>query len=217
DSFTYTVSDPDGLTATATVSITVNVPDNLPPVANPDSAQTPVDTPVTLNVLANDSDPEDDELTLTAVGEPGNGIVSFSGNGQVQYTPAAGFIGSDTFTYTVVDSAGNSASGTVTIQVVEGPANQPPVAVDDVARVFKLDYVEINVLHNDSDPDGDPLTVTQVFNSTGRADISINADGSILYVPVPGYVGGDSFEYEISDGRGGTDRATVQVTIHLPW
>src|SRR5690606_22041321 len=131
--------------------------------------------------------------------------------------PAPGFTGTDTFTYTVVDSAGNSATGTVTITVVDGAANRPPVAVDDTARVFKRDYVEINVLHNDSDPDGDALTVTGILNSSGRADISINTDGTVLYVPIPGYVGPDSFEYEISDGRGGTSRATVQVTIHLPW
>lgn len=217
DTFTYTVADPDGLTATATVTITVNVPDNLPPVANPDTAQTSIDTPVTLNVLANDSDPEDDDLSVTGITQPGNGSATFNANGQVQYTPAAGFLGSDTFTYTVTDSAGNSATGTVTVQVVEGPANRPPVAVDDTSRVFKLDYVNINVLHNDSDPDGDTLTVTQIFNSTGRADISINADGSILYVPIPGYVGADWFEYEIADGRGGIDRATVHMTIHLPW
>lgn len=217
DTFTYTVTDPEGLTATATVTITVDMPANLPPVANPDSAQTSVGTPVSLNVLANDSDPEDDELSVTAIGQPGNGSATFDANGQVQYTPAAGFIGTDTFTYSVVDSAGNSATGTVTITVVDGPANRPPVAVDDTSRVFKLDYVVINVLHNDSDPDGDPLTITQVINNSGRADITINPDGTLTYVPVPGYVGSDSFEYEISDGRGGTGRATVTVMIHLPW
>jgi hypothetical protein len=217
DSFTYTVTDPDGLTATATVTINVNVPDNLPPVANPDSAQTSIDTPVSLNVLANDSDPEDDDLTVTAIGQPGHGSATFTAAGQVQYTPAAGFLGTDTFTYTVTDSAGNTATGTVTIDVVAGPANRPPVAVDDEWRVFKLDYVDINVLHNDRDPDGDTLTVTQVFNNSGRANISINADGTIHYVPIPGYVGTDQFDYEISDGRGGTDRATVYMVIRLPW
>lgn len=217
DSFTYTVSDPEGLTATATVTITVNMPDNLPPVANPDSVQTPVDTPVSLNVLANDSDPEDDAITLTAIGQPAHGSATFSADGQVHYTPAPRFTGTDTFTYTVTDSAGNAATGTVTVEVLPGPVNRAPVAVDDSWRVFKLHYAHIDVLANDYDPDGDPLVVTQVFNTTGRADISINDDGTILYVPVPGYVGPDHFEYEISDGRGGTARATVEVTIHLPW
>src|SRR5690606_38681639 len=199
DSFTYTVSDPEGLTATATVTITVNMPDNLPPVANPDSVQTPVDTPVSLNVLANDSDPEDDAITLTAIGQPAQRSATFSADCQLHYTPAPTF------------------TGTVTVEVLPGPVNRPPVAVDDSWRVFKLHYAHIDVLANDYDPDGDPLVVTQVFNTTGRADISINDDGTILYVPVPGYVGPDHFEYEISDGRGGTARATVEVTIHLPW
>lgn len=217
DTFTYTIADPDGLTATATVTITVNMPGNLPPIANPDTAQTSINTSVTLNVLANDTDPEGDALTVTGITQPDNGRANFNANGQVQYVPANGFLGTNTFTYTVTDSAGNSSIGTVTIQVVEGPANRPPVAVDDAWRVFKLDYVNINVLYNDSDPDGDPLTVTQVFNDSGLANISINADGTIHYVPIPGYVGTDQFEYEISDGRGGTDRATVYMTIHLPW
>lgn len=213
DSFSYTIRDVAGLTATATVTVQVQQPGNLPPQANPDSASTSVGTPVAIDVLANDSDPEGGALTLVSVTTPANGSASFSGNGPVTYTPNPGFTGTDTFQYTVRDPQGNTATAVVTVTVSEGPPNRPPVALPDSSSVLKRFSVDIPVLANDSDPDGDPLTVTRIFNTSNWADISINADGSIRYAHRPGTNGYDTFEYEVSDGRGGFARAQVTVLV----
>jgi outer membrane protein OmpA-like peptidoglycan-associated protein len=213
DTFTYTITDPDGLTDTATVSVAVQQPGNLPPVANPDSASTTVGTPVTIDVLANDTDPEGDALTLVSASQPANGSTTVTGNGRVQYTPNPGFIGTDTFSYVVRDAAGNSATGQVTVTVAEGAPNQAPVALPDSASVLKRFSVDINVLGNDSDPDGDALTVTRIFYDNDWAVITINPDGTIRYAHQPGTSGFDTFQYEVSDGRGGFARATVTVQV----
>ena len=107
---------------------------------------------------------------------------------------------------TIADSQGQ---GTITD---DDPANQPPVARDDGTSVYNLGYVSIDVLRNDSDPDGDPLTITSVSPpSLGAAFITTN--GRITYSATGGFRGTDSFTYTISDGRGGTDTATVPVSI----
>ena len=215
DTFTYTVADPDGLTDTATVTVAVQQAGNLPPVANPDSASTTVGTPVTIDVLANDTDAEGDALTLVSASQPANGSTALTGNGRVLYTPNPGFIGTDTFSYVVRDAAGNSATGQVTVSVVEGPPNRPPVALPDSASVLKAFAVDINVLANDSDPDGDALTVTRIFYDNDWAVITINPNGTVRYAHQPGTSGTDTFQYEVSDGRGGFAVATVTVQVQF--
>jgi hypothetical protein len=90
--------------------------------------------------------------------------------------------------------------------------NTPPVANDDFATTVKNTAVTIAVLANDFDPDGDPLTVIEAVHSTMGMTI-INPDGTITYHPMPGWWGGDTFTYTISDGRGGTDTATVTLEV----
>jgi hypothetical protein len=92
-------------------------PADLPPVAVDDAAATPVDTPVTVPVLANDSDPNGDPLTVTNLTQPANGTAQRNPNNTVTYTPTAGFTGSDTFTYTANDGQANSNVATVTVTV----------------------------------------------------------------------------------------------------
>jgi hypothetical protein len=87
------------------------------PVAVDDSAVTEVDHPVTINVIANDSDPEGDPLSLKSVGWPSHGRRQYNGNGTITYTPEAGFVGVDTFTYVLRDGNGGLAQGTVTVTV----------------------------------------------------------------------------------------------------
>src|SRR5690606_8347998 len=113
DSFVYRLSDGTGeSTATVTIAIT-EVPD--PPVAVDDTATTTEDTPVTINVLGNDHDPDTEVLTITGVTQGVNGTVAIVG-GQVIYTPAPDFSGVDTFTYTITDGqASSTATVTVTI------------------------------------------------------------------------------------------------------
>jgi len=153
ESFGYTVSDGTE-EASATVAATVI---NGAPVAQADSAETGAGVPVFIDVLANDSDPNGDELELVAVSSAAGGTTSLVDDG-VRYTPNQGFAGTDSFTYTVRDPGGAEATGEVTVTV----SNQPPVAVDDSARVSIGQSVDIDVLANDTDPEGDSIVLIGV-------------------------------------------------------
>lgn len=166
---------------------------------------------VLIDVLANDADPDQDRLTVVAVTRPANGTAAAFGDA-VTYTPGPGFSGVDSFSYTVADGQGGESSATVTVTV--RPANRPPVAVDDDVQVPLDTPVVIDVLANDSDPDGDPLTIIDASDrSVMMSLVVVNADGTIRYQPKAGWFGDDSFTYTISDGRGGTDSATVRVVV----
>ncbi len=206
DSFTYTISDGNGGTDSATVTVTVV---NQPPVAEDDEAETLKNTPVDIPVLDNDSDPDGDEISITEVGDPANGTAVVNEDGTVTYTPDAGFSGEDSFTYTISDGNGGTDSATVTVTVV----NQPPVAEDDEAETNQGQPVDIPVLNNDSDPDGDDLSITEVGDPANGTAV-VNEDGTVTYTPDAGFSGEDSFTYTISDGDGGTDTATVTVTVN---
>ncbi|MEO8133999.1 MAG: Ig-like domain-containing protein [Betaproteobacteria bacterium] len=212
DGFGYTISDGKGGTANATVGITIVVPAlNRPPVAQDDAFTVAQDSSAnSLNVLANDSDPDGDTLTLTAVSAPARGTAVIAGN-RVSYTPASGFFGTDTFTYTIADGRGGTASATVTVTVASANANRPPVARDDVFVVFQS--TNLDVLANDSDPDGDNLTITAVTQPQSGL-IEILAGGKLLRFTMPFAFNRTTFTYTISDGRGGI--ATANVTLIDP-
>lgn len=178
-----------------------------PPVANADAALTQVGMPVTVNVLANDSDPNGDPLAVTAVTQGTHGAVVRHEDNTVTYTPVAGFHGSDSFQYTISDGQGGTASATVSVTV-----NAPPVATADVATTAEDTAVAISVLTNDSDPDGNPLIVTSAAGAA-HGTLKVNADNTVTYTPAANYYGSDAFNYTISDGRGGTAGATVAVTV----
>ncbi len=211
DSFSYTISDGRGGTASALVTITVTPAPNGPPVAVDDAATTPIGVPVTIPVLANDSDPDGDPLAITATTPPAFGTITVSG-GSIVYTPTvAGVTGTDTFTYTISDGRGGTATATVRVTIT-ATANQPPVAVDDAATTATGVPVPVAVLANDSDPDGDPLTITTT--TPPAFGTILVAGGTITYTPsTAGIIGVDTFTYTISDGRGGTATATVRVTV----
>lgn len=97
-------------------------------------------------------------------------------------------------------------------ETIIGPANRPPIAAADSTTTTPGTPVVISVLNNDSDPDGDPLTVTSIAQPANGTAV-INPDGTITYTPNPGFVGTDTFTYTISDGRGGTATATITVTV----
>jgi VCBS repeat-containing protein len=207
DTITYTISDGHGGTATATATITVN-PVNDPPVAADDTATTNEDTPLTIPVLANDGDLDGDPLTVVSA-SAGHGSVTINPDGTLSYTPAANFNGVDTISYTISDGAGGTSTATVTVSV--NPVNDPPVAANDTATTPEDTPVTIPVLANDSDLDGDPLTVTSA--SAGHGSVTINADGTIVYTPNVDFNGVDTITYAVSDGYGGTTTATVTVTV----
>ncbi len=187
-------------------------PPNHGPAAGDDQATTPAGIPVEINVLANDTDVDGDPLTVTAVSDPPNGSAEITGGGQaVRYTPDAGFSGTDTFTYTVSDGRGGVDQGTVTVTVT--PANSAPIAVDDAAATTENTPVEIDVLANDSDPDGDPLTVVAV-TEPGSGGAEITGGGLMVrYTPAADFTGADGFSYTVDDGQGGQATADVALTV----
>jgi hypothetical protein len=212
DSFNYTVSDGHGGTASASVSVNVT-PVNDVPTAAPDTANTAEDTPVTVAVLANDGDLDGDPLTVTAVGQPSHGTAVVNPNGTVTYTPAANFNGADSFSYTISDGHGGSAGGTVTVNVA--PLNDAPTANPNSATTAAGSAVTIPVLANDTDIDGDPLSLVGV-GAAANGIVVQNADGTVTYAPNPGFSGTDAFTYTISDGSGGTATGSVSVTVTPP-
>lgn len=183
---------------------------NRPPTALDDAAQTTEDTAVTITVLANDSDPDGDALTVSGVSPASNGSVVLNGDGSVTYQPKANFNGTDAFSYTVSDGKGSSDTATVTVTV--SAVNDGPDAIDDRANTTSTKSVTIPVLANDADIDGDPLTVTAVGTPAGGT-ATLNSDGTVTYTPQSGFTGTDSFPYTITDGQGAEDSATVTVSV----
>jgi hypothetical protein len=212
DSFTYDVSDGNGGTATETV--TVSVGSNDVPVAGADDYAVDEDTTLTVaaaaGVLANDSDDDGDVLSVSLLSDVSNGTLALNADGSFDYTPGANFNGADAFTYTVSDGFGGEDTATVSITV--NAVNDAPVAGDDEVATDVDAAVDIDVLANDTDVEGDARTVTAVTQGANGA-VTINGDGTVNYAPNAGFEGADSFTYDVSDGNGGTDTATVSVTV----
>jgi hypothetical protein len=194
----------------AVAALTANITDNdqnLPPVAVDDAATTAEDTPVTIDVLTNDNDPEAATLNVTGVTGAGHGTVAILPGGMsVRYSPAPDYSGPDQFSYTVSDG---QLSSTATVSANVTPVNDIPAAVDDQVVTRSERPTQVSVLANDADVDGDALTVTQV-GSPSHGTVVIDGGGqTVTYQSDIGYIGTDAFTYTISDGKGGTDVATV--------
>ncbi len=209
DTFTYEACDDTGLCDTAIVIVEVTVPEDVAPVATDDETSTQADTPVTVDVAANDESPSDEPFEVTEVTEPTSGDVVIEPDGTVTYTPDPGFAGTDTFDYTITD--GNGLTDTATVTVTVGP-NANPEATDDTAMTPEETPIAVDVLSNDNDPEAAPLTVTEVTEpSNGTAEIQ--PDGTILYTPFADFTGPDTFTYTVCDGAGGCDTAEVEVIV----
>lgn len=197
---------------------------NQAPNAVADTVDTTYGTPVTIPVLANDIDPEAQDfgqnLTITNASSSTGATVQImteNGTQKVEYTPKAGFArtgGSDTFTYTIRDPEGLTSSATVTVNIGR-QANRPPSAVDDSDITTPYGTpVTIDVMGNDSDPDGDSFSITNVTSDTG-ATVQI-VDGKVKYTPKTDFNPAgenDTFTYTITDSEGDTDSATVTLTV----
>lgn len=208
DSFTYTVADGGGATATATVAITI-LSVNVAPNAADDHVTTDEDTPLTIDVRTNDIDGDGDALAVTNVSSPNRGSAVVNANGTVTYTPAANLHGSDSFSYTMTD--GNGGSDTADVSITVSPVNDSPVAAADAGATAEDTPVTLSVLANDSDPDGDALTVTAVTQS---AIGSVATNGTTLtFSPAANASGTATFTYTVSDGNGATATASVTVSV----
>ncbi len=210
DSYTYTITDGRGGIATATVTITVN-PVNNPPVANDDFENTAEDTAATIEVLSNDTDADGDPLNIVGFTQGSNGTVTDNGDGTVSYLPNADFSGTDSFTYIAGDGNGGADGALVT--VVVGAVNDSPLAVNDSGSTDEDNPITVDVLTNDSDPEGDPITISSLSQPANGTAVN-NGDGTINYTPNLNFNGSDSFSYTISDGNGGLSDALVTITIN---
>lgn len=212
DSFTYTASD--GTTASAPVPVTIEVePVNDAPAASDDARATDEDTPLDVDVLANDSDADGDALTAAVASPPAHGQVEGGPGGTLRYVPAADFHGTDTFTYTASDGTASSAPATVTVTV--RPVNDRPVARDDALATTKntpLDVAAPGVLGNDLDPDGDPLAAA-VATAPEHGSLVLGPDGGLRYEPARGFRGFDTFTYTATDGTAASAPGTVAVFV----
>ncbi|EEE37053.1 vcbs repeat domain protein [Rhodobacteraceae bacterium KLH11] len=208
ETLTYTVDDGNGETDSAMVTISV-APENDAPGAVDDTASLASDGTILIDVLANDGDIDGDTLTISGVTGASNGAAVIE-NGQIRYTPNAGFSGEETLTYAVEDGNGGADTATVTVTVTSG--NEAPVAVDDTANLDEDGTILIDVLANDSDADGNTLTITEV---TGAANgTAVVEAGQIRYTPASGFSGTDTIHYTVSDGAGGTASASVAIQVN---
>ena len=181
---------------------------NREPVARNDAATVESDAAARpIDVLANDTDPDGDAIAITAVGLPAHGTATISGR-QVLYTPTPGYLGADAFTYTIDDGRGARSTASVAVTVVR--ANRAPNARDDFAIAGYNQPVSIDVLGNDSDPDGDALVIVS-FTQAQNGSVTRGPGNKLTYLSAPNYIGYDNFTYEVSDGKGGTSRASVVV------
>ncbi|WP_223789204.1 Ig-like domain-containing protein [Marinicella meishanensis] len=207
--FNYTISDGNGGSDSAAVTVTVD-PVNDDPVAADDAAVTNEDTLVSVAVLTGDSDPDaGDTLSVTACTGASNGTVVRVGN-NCEFTPALNFNGTGGFNYAISDGNGGNDSASVTVTV--DPVNDDPVAVDDNANTTEDTMVSVAVLNGDSDPDlGDTLSVTSCSNASNGT--VVQNGNNCEFTPAADFNGSGGFDYAISDGNGGSDSAAVAITV----
>ncbi|MBX2903476.1 MAG: tandem-95 repeat protein [Chitinophagales bacterium] len=182
---------------------------NHPPVANNDYESTIKNKPVVVNVLANDFDPDGDQLVVTIYSTPSNGTVVVNGDGTVTYNPNNNFVGSDTFYYQICDPYGTTLprplcdNAMVVVNIVGTPnpdPNNPPVAVDDLAFICSAETVVMDLLLNDSDPNGDAISFNGIITPPTKGVLNLVSNGVYKYIPSAGFTtGSDTFYYRICD------------------
>ncbi len=213
-SFRYRISDATRLRSNVS-TITIVVSDEAP-TANDDVASTLEDTPVIIDILSNDTDPQNnlDPSSVTIVTQPINGTGSINSNtGALTYTPSENFNGSDRIVYRVCDLDGYCDEARVDITIE--PVNDAPVAVDDAYVINEDTQLFIDVLANDSDVDHDlsVLTVT-ILSGPSHGTLTRETDPrGFNYQPNVDYYGSDSFTYRLTDPEGAFDEATVTIEI----
>ena len=205
-SITVEAKDDKGASTSIDFNLIV-LPVNDAPIAVDDNIEVDEDNNITIDVLSNDSDIDGDSLNITNITAPQNGEVSIVNN-KIVYTPNSNYNGSDSFSYTISDG---SATADATVNITVNAVNDTPIANDDSATLQEDSNITIDVLANDSDIDGDNLTVTAVTNpSNGSAVIENN---KIVYTPNANYYGEDSFGYTISDNQGAQTTGSVTLNI----
>ncbi len=218
DVFSYYATD--GLANSNTVTATITItPVNDAPVGTADSFSLNEDASLNIlgpGVLANDFDPEGSVITATRLAGPAHGALTFNTNGSFTYVPVANYNGPDSFTYSASDGSLSSAAVTVSITVF--PVNDAPNAANDTYSTnwnTPLTVAAAGVLLNDRDVDGDPMTAI-LAAAPAHGTVTVNADGSFVYVPTANYSGPDSFQYQAFDGIVRSAAAIVSLTVNPP-
>ncbi|MDM7891949.1 Ig-like domain-containing protein [Curtobacterium caseinilyticum] len=200
DQFTYTAADGSGRTSTSTVTVTVS------PTGADDAfsvhAGATAKADAATGLLANDGG---SDLTITGHTDPAHGTLVLGKDGSYSYTPAKGFSGTDSFTYTATDGTGATTKATVTVTVL-------PTAGADTVTVTAgspTTGAAPGLLGNDQ---GTGLTVTG-STQPAHGTVSVGTDGSYTYTPAGGFSGNDAFDYTVTDGNGKTDTVTVTVLV----
>lgn len=219
DHFTYKVSDGALFSNPVMVMIHVTGGDNTAPVAEVDAYTTLLETTLIVEavfgVLSNDYDADGDLLTAVQAGVPAHGSLSLDEDGSFEYTPDAGYIGSDHFSYQAYDGMDYSVTTVVAIEVTGGE-NTAPEAIEDTYTTdidVPLTVDALNgVLVNDLDEDGDLLTAALVISPV-NGSLDFHTDGSFVYTPDLGYFGDDHFTYRAFDGMEESPPAMVTITV----
>ena len=201
---------------TATITITSI---NDPVIAADDTATVNEDDTagITTNVLSNDTDADNDPLTVTSIDITtlAGGTVTDLGNGLINYTPDPNFNGTDTFSYTVSDGNGSTDTSIVTITV--NPVPDAPVATADAFTTTEDTAVVVaapGLIGNDYDEDGDPLTISSTpIAGPSDGTLTLGTDGAFTYIPNTGFIGTDTFTYRLNDSTGLTATTTVTITV----
>jgi VCBS repeat-containing protein len=220
DSFTYRANDGAADSNVATVTITVYAV-NDSPVAAEDAYTIDEDVVLSVNapgVLGNDSDDDGDPLIASLVADVSDGLLTLQADGSFSYIPRLNFNGTDSFTYEACDTEIPPLCDSVSVAITVNAVNDAPLSEDDAYATTEDVLVSVaapGVLGNDSDADGDPLTVSMVAD-VSNGTLTLNPDGSFTYLPNPDFYGEDSFTYEACDT--GTpplcDSALVTITVN---
>lgn len=205
--YTLTAIDTIGCTASDEVIVYVNQY----PIAQNDVGNTPTGSSIALNVLSNDSDPNDDTLTVTITSGPGYGTAMVDSSGRIVYTPSGSFNGRDTIYYTICDQFDPPLCDDA--YVVITVTNAVPNAANDEATMDANTSITINLLDNDSDPNEDQVIFLSSVSGASNGTIVDEGDGVIIYTPNPGFFGVDSFSYEICDNGSPIQCSTAWVYI----
>jgi Bacterial Ig domain len=194
---------------------------NTPPIANDDNFSIPMNQTVTLNVRANDYDPQNGTIgNPTIIGTPFGGTLTVNPDGTIRFVPTPGFIGDASFRYVVCDNGSPVACDTATVtvnlyNVVGMGSNLPPVATDDANTTLKNTTLNGSVALNDMDPNAGQSMTFGLVTPTTNGTVSLNFNGSYTYTPNAGYTGPDQFRYLVCDNGSPVkcDTATVYLTI----
>ncbi len=218
DSFIYQICD-DGIPSLCdTAQVILNILElNDAPIAENDSLSTPFNTPLTGDVLANDSDVDGPNLVVTLLTLPSNGTVNLSANGSFTYTPAIGFTGNDSFIYSLCDGGTPDlcATASVVIAVLPTPPNQSPSVSGEFVSTFEDTQISGSLSANDFDPEGSSLVYTSFSGPTTHGTLAISSSGNFIYVPAANYFGTDTFIYTACDTATPPlcDTATISFSI----